>query len=371
MANFSEITNPNLYLFDGDDINLNSIYIKMYNSIPNEKQVSCKLKLTKLIEHFIEVYNLNDKPHLIRKTEFFNKIKNQKQHKSAHPALRRFMKKPSSVKYYIIPKERILVFIHKTGYTIFYDENNSEQTINDIEETIQLYIKPKKKKKKHFYMITFEYNNFTLNRYKIKQTNVDINLHYNDDFADFHRSVTDFLAEPSKSGLVLMHGITGSGKTSYIRHLINNTEKKFIFVPLHMANNLSNPELIPFLSEQKNSILIIEDAEKLIESRDSAFTENGIATLLNMSDGLLSDALGIKIICTFNTELKNIDKALLRKGRMINRYEFTELSVEKANAIAKLHHLNYQGTSPITLGDLYNSEKDNTTGQKREKKIGF
>jgi ATP-dependent 26S proteasome regulatory subunit len=42
----------------------------------------------------------------------------------------------------------------------------------------------------------------------------------------------------------------------------------------------------------------------------------GLINILNNSDGLLSDELCIKFICTFNAPLKDIDEALLRKGRL-------------------------------------------------------
>jgi ATP-dependent 26S proteasome regulatory subunit len=85
----------------------------------------------------------------------------------------------------------------------------------------------------------------------------------------------------------------------------------------------------------------------------------------------MSDALGIKLICTFNTGLSNIDKALLRKGRLINRYEFKELSVEKAKKIAEINNLPYDGKETITIGDLFNIDSNNQTNAIARKSIGF
>jgi len=69
--------------------------------------------------------------------------------------------------------------------------------------------------------------------------------------------------------------------------------------------------------------------------------------------------------------LEKIDKALMRKGRMINRYEFKELSIEKATIIAKKNNLNYKSDTPITLGNLYNIGEENVTGETKKKNIGF
>jgi ATP-dependent 26S proteasome regulatory subunit len=85
-----------------------------------------------------------------------------------------------------------------------------------------------------------------------------------------------------------------------------------------------------------------------------------LINILNMSDGLLGDVLNLKFICTFNAPLKDIDKALLRKGRLVARYEFKDLSTEKANAIIKEQKLNIPlQTKPITLAELFNYQKQN------------
>jgi len=121
--------------------------------------------------------------------------------------------------------------------------------------------------------------------------------------------------------------------------------------------------------DYSNSVLIIEDAEHIIQDRD----RNGnspISALLNLSDGLLSDCLNIQIIFTFNTDLSNVDKALMRKGRLISKYEFKALTTEKANLLSKNLGFEAHFESPQVLSDIYNQrEKTREVGKKR--KIGF
>jgi len=81
--------------------------------------------------------------------------------------------------------------------------------------------------------------------------------------------------------------------------------------------------------------------------------------LLNISDGLLSDCLNVQIVCTFNSELSFVDSALLRKGRLIAKYEFGKLHLSKARALSK--HLGLEQTinKPMTLSEISNpNEKD-------------
>ena len=102
-----------------------------------------------------------------------------------------------------------------------------------------------------------------------------------------------------------------------------------------MVDCISAPEFIPFISKYKDCVLVLEDCEKLLTHRDDGnFNANALSNLLNLGDGLLSDAFSINIICSFNSSLKKIDDALLRKGRLIARYEFKELEIPKAQALA-------------------------------------
>jgi len=141
--------------------------------------------------------------------------------------------------------------------------------------------------------------------------------------------------------------------------LVKRLKKTIIFLPLQTAENIDSPSLVNLLLQNRNSVLVIEDAERLLASRDSG-NNFGISTILNITDGLLSDGLGIKVICTFNTKLSNIDKALLRKGRLKSLYEFKPLEANKAkDLLVKLGVENVEIKEPMTLADIYNFNQDN------------
>ena len=112
-----------------------------------------------------------------------------------------------------------------------------------------------------------------------------------------------------------------------------------------------------------NAVLVLEDCDTLLSSRDTT-NNNAISVLLNLSDGILGDALNLKFICTYNTDDSKIDSALLRKGRLKLKYIFKELSKEK------VHKLNPKLNKAMTLADLYNQE-ENDINSKKSKPIGF
>jgi hypothetical protein len=148
------------------------------------------------------------------------------------------------------------------------------------------------------------------------------------------------------------------GKTHYIRYLLhtiaNDEEKRLIYVPGDMINDLSTPTLIPLLLRNPNSLLIIEDAEgSLSRSRTSS---QSVANLLNLSDGLLSDGIRVQILATFNCPLTSLDAALLRPGRLIAQYCFpSSLTIENARRLAEYIDIPNidQINEPLSLANIY------------------
>jgi hypothetical protein len=168
--------------------------------------------------------------------------------------------------------------------------------------------------------------------------------------------------ETLPSSLTLLQGPPGTGKTSFLRWLVAGMQEDadFYFVPVTCIDLLSNPNLTNFwLRECKYSkqpkVLLIEDAEMLLMQRGP---DNGhwVGSLLNITDGIMGDALRFHIICTMNCPISDIDPALRRPGRLAATWNFRPLELERARRLASLiGRPNPTGNSGITLADIYST----------------
>ena len=282
----------------------------------------------------------------------------------------------------LLKKDNIFARIENSvseSYILF--ANDGVEALDRFKEILyQFYVSPEDEKN-NLWKISQSSSGFYKSKGTIKEVkDFDISLQYNDDFAHEDERIQRFIDNEDKSGLVILHGEKGTGKTTYIRNLItSNPSKKFVFVSPDLVSALGSPSFTSFLETLNKHIIILEDCETVIRDRKAIGANSEVSTLLNMSDGLLADDLGIKFICTYNEDIKDIDSALLRKGRLVSKYEFKPLTVEKTNKL--FEHIfdnmtdeekeEYSATEAptsnkgLTLADIYNYYEDSYEQKKK------
>ena len=207
---------------------------------------------------------------------------------------------------------------------------------------------------------------------------------YNDEVVDAFEYVKKCLSTNSNKGkIIILNGEPGTGKTHLIKSLLRSDKSVFIMVPSAIAGYLDKPDFITFLIGLKEEfsgkqiVLVIEDGDECLVNRSEGDMST-IAALLNLSDGIVGSCLNIKIVISSNAEINNIDRAILRPGRLLKRIQVDALSPEKAIKVFNRVKENKEMVLPVqdkyTLAQIYSFAFDGEViepSNKKQKVIGF
>ncbi len=255
------------------------------------------------------------------------------------------------------------------NYCKILHNSRHEQFVHEISSFIIKFKEKEKRTPAEINIIVRDSGGLDLKAMEIKKTKINPDLFYPDDFNEIDVVIQKRLQQKNDKGIVLLHGLPGTGKTTYLRYLIGKIKKRVMFLSPNVAGNLMNPDFIDLLIDNPNTVLVIEDAENIIMDRKVS-NDSSVSNLLNISDGLLADFLNVQLVCTFNSPLTMVDSALMRKGRLIAKYEFRKLSVAKSQRLSD--HLGFKSIihKPMTVAEISNQHEQDFETTKIEV-VGF
>ena len=336
-------------LFDDGFINGKALFTHLYNVIPCINYIG-GINGAKAFEAFIEQFKL-----LIEKVYTYRSFDKS-------------IKKYDFDETFIVLKNGCIVEANAWYFEIYHN-GLQDEFVNDCTNLVIRFKERNKRKPLEINLVVRIGRGIELREMEIKRTRLDLNLFYEDTFKGIDEVIRKRLNQKNDKGIVLLHGLPGTGKTTYLRYLIGKLKKRVLFLSPGIAGNLMNPDFIELLINNPDTVLIIEDAENIIMDRRTS-SDSAVSNLLNISDGLLADFLNVQLICTFNSPLTMIDSALMRKGRLIAKYEFGKLSVSKAQRLSD--HLKYNSiiTKPMTVAEVTN-QHEQVFEPKQMNVIGF
>ena len=259
---------------------------------------------------------------------------------------------------------------YNEGGIVLYS-NISNDGLQLLKDSLLKVLKKRTKKENNISLIVQTRHGYDTQTFDLPKQKLDLDHNYGSSFLPVHDKILKTLNQKKGKGLVLLHGEPGTGKTHYLKYLASKIkDKKVMFVPPYLVDFITSPEMTPFLIENSDSILFIEDAERVITDRDTNGA-NGVSNILNLTDGILGDILNIQIVATFNMDRKKIDTALLRKGRLIAEHKFDKLKVDDANKLIKHLGMDHVATDDMTLTEIYNLQEVEYKAEESKRKIGF
>jgi len=173
----------------------------------------------------------------------------------------------------------------------------------------------------------------------------------------------------SSASILLLIGPPGTGKTTFIRGLLQHAELSAMVT--YDTGILAKDYMFANFIEGDRNVLIIEDADNFLGARTEG--NDFMHKFLNVGDGLVTTKNKKMIFSTNLSSIKDIDSALVRPGRCFDVVSFRNLDQNEANALAKRLDVGIEGTKPEwSIADIFHKQIEASKSMKSIKRtLGF
>ena len=170
----------------------------------------------------------------------------------------------------------------------------------------------------------------------------------------------------SDASILVLIGPPGTGKTTFIRGLLQHTKSSAIVT--YDANILEKDFVFAQFIEGDTSVMVMEDADNFLRARSDG--NSMMHRFLNVGDGLVTTK-GKKLIFSTNLpSVRDIDAALIRPGRCFDIVHFDNLDKEQAQKLAKRVGIKLASDkSSYSIAEVFNGQIE--PEKKINRKVGF
>lgn len=170
----------------------------------------------------------------------------------------------------------------------------------------------------------------------------------------------------SSASILLLIGPPGTGKTTFIRGLLQHAEVSAIVT--YDTNLLAKDHIFASFVEGDRNVMVIEDADNFLGAR--ADGNDFMHKFLNVGDGLVTTMNKKMIFSTNLPSIKDVDAALIRPGRCFDILHFDNLTQEQAVVLADKVGVQLDGEKDKwSIADVFHKQIEAPRAPKR--KLGF